>query len=296
MPRITPLILFAALCLVTLTSCSPSVIPTPMPTNTPTPPPPALGAGFRFSTYGPWNDPGPEYWVRVGQEMAAKFPGSVPEAIWIVANVGAPGSILTFPGSSENMLIHFTSRDRNEDTLTLFDQMGGRVWLQVEPGNAPVEELLRIVLERYAHHPCVVGVGVDVEWYHSVDEPEGVAVSDEEAAAWLAVAREYDPSYRLFLKHWEESMMPPTLRDGLLFVDDSQQFTSLDQMVEEFAGWGQFFAPAPVAFQFGYPDDQKWWSAYDDPPAALGQAILDRVPNTQGLYWVDFTVLEVFKP
>jgi hypothetical protein len=90
--------------------------------------------------------------------------------------------------------------------------------------------------------------------------------------------------------------MPPTLRDGLLFVDDSQQFTSLDQMVEEFAGWGQFFAPAPVAFQFGYPDDQKWWSAYDDPPAALGQAILDKVPNTQGLYWVDFTVLEVFKP
>jgi hypothetical protein len=54
--------------------------------------------------------------------------------------------------------------DGNEEALTLFDEMGAQVWLQVEPGNAPVEDLIHIVLERYGHHPSVVGVGVDVEW------------------------------------------------------------------------------------------------------------------------------------
>ena len=29
-----------------------------------------LGAGFRYSAYGPDYDPGPQYWRRVGQEMA----------------------------------------------------------------------------------------------------------------------------------------------------------------------------------------------------------------------------------
>ena len=90
-------------------------------------------------------------------------------------------------------------------------------------------------------------------------------------------------------------MLPPTLRQGLVFVDDSQQFESLDQMVAEFTDWGNAFAPAPVAFQFGYPDDRKWWGKFDDPARMIGEAILKSVPNTQGLYWVDFTVLQVFK-
>jgi hypothetical protein len=69
---------------------------------------------------------------------------------------------------------------------------------------------------------------------------------------------------------------------------------SLDAMVAEFAEWGRAFLPAPVAFQYGYPSDRPWWSLLDDPPRRIGQAILDRVPNTSGLYWVDFTVLDVF--
>jgi len=79
-------------------------------------------------------------------------------------------------------------------------------------------------------------------------------------------------------------------------VDDSQMFPSLAKMVAEFAKWGRYFAPAPVAFQFGYPDDKKWWGSFDDPPRTIGEAILSAVPNTAGLYWVDFTVLQVFPP
>jgi hypothetical protein len=253
-----------------------------------------LAAGFRYSVYGPEYNPGPEYWREVGEKMAAKFPGAVPSAVWIVGHLKGQGSELSFPGRSDNPLIQFTSSDENEATLALFDRAGVQAWLQVEPGNAPVEELIHLMLDRYGQHPCVVGVGVDVEWYRSVDEPDGQAVSDAEAAAWLAAARRHDPAYRLFVKHWLIEKMPPTLRDGLFFIDDSQILPSAEAMVDEFAAWGRAFAPAPVGFQIGYETDRPWWSKMADPPGELGRQILERIPNTRGIYWVDFTVLEVF--
>jgi hypothetical protein len=255
-----------------------------------------LVAGFRYSTYGPEWNPGPAYWRDVGEQMVERFPGAVPGAVWIVGRLAGQGTELSFPGQSGDPLVRFTAADENEETLTLFDQGGFECWLQVEPGNAAVEPLIHLVLDRYGHHPCVVGVGVDVEWYRSVDEPDGEAVGDEEAAAWLAAARSHRPEYRLFLKHWLIEKLPPTVRDGILFIDDSQIFPSLDAMVAEFVEWGEAFAPAPVGFQVGYETDRPWWRELADPPAEIGRRILDVVPNTEGLYWVDFTVLEVFPP
>jgi hypothetical protein len=256
----------------------------------------SLGAGFRFSTYGPDHDPGAAYWAGVGQAMAQRFPGSVPESVWIVGRLHGEGTMLSFPAAVDHPLIATAAEDGNEEVLALFDRMGGRVWLQVEPGHAPVETLIDLMLERYGHHPSVIGVGVDVEWYRSTKTPEGQAVTDAEARAWLAAARAHDPRYRLFLKHWEIGKMPPTVRDGLLFIDDSQQLPSLQAMVEEFTQWGRAFAPAPVGFQYGYESDRPWWQALDDPPGDIGRAFLDAVPNTEGLYWVDFTALELFPP
>jgi len=255
-----------------------------------------LGAGFRFSTYGPAFDPGPEYWVRVGETMAASIPGAAPETLWIVGRLNGDGVRFNFPVSGEHELIEGAETDENETALDLFDAHGFRVWLQVEPGHAPVEELIDLVMSRYGHHPSVVGFGVDVEWYESTVDPEGTAVTDATAAGWLAAVRRHDPDDRLFLKHWLIEKMPPTLRDGLLFVDDSQILPSLDAMVDEFAEWGRAFAPAPVGFQFGYPSDRPWWHRLANPPADIGRAILAAVPNTRGLYWVDFTVLDVFPP
>jgi hypothetical protein len=56
------------------------------------------------------------------------------------------------------------------------------------------------------------------------------------------------------------------------------------------------FAPAPVAFQYGYPDDRVRWRKLKDPLVDIGKAILKTIPNTTALYWVDFTVLDVFPP
>jgi len=228
--------------------------------------------------------------------MASRFAGATPQGIWIVGQINARGTYLSFPTDQTDRRILGSPIDDNEQVFDLFDELGVQVWLQVEPGEASVEKLIHIVLAQYGHHPCVVGVGVDVEWYHSYENPEGKAVTDAEAAAWVAAAQSHGAHYRLFLKHWLIEKMPPTVREGILFVDDSQQFPSLDTMVEEFAAWGEAFAPAPVAFQFGYGSDRRWWQKLDDPPSAIGERILAAVPNTQGLYWVDFTVLEVFPP
>ena len=264
-------------------------MPSPLPTEL------TLGAGFRFSTYGTY-DPGPDYWVEVGEEMAARFNGSRPTALWIVGNFAGRGTLLTFPGSHPDRLISFSMVDNNEAALARFDEAGFDVWLQVEPGDAPVDELIDVVLDQYGDHPSVIGVGVDVEWFHSDGTPEGRAVTDEEATSWVAAARAHDTSYRVFLKHWETEKLPPTVRDGIVFVDDSQQFASQAALVDEFAAWGAAYPDSPVGFQFGYPADREWWEALADPPGDIGNAILDVAPNTVGLFWVDFTVREVFPP
>lgn len=255
-----------------------------------------LGAGFRYSPYGPAYNPGVEYWVRVAQEMVSRFPSATPEVIWIVSILREQRTCLTFPGTSDDPDVFFSTTDENQLALDRFDQLRFRVWLQVEPGEADVETLFDLVLSQYGHHQCVVGLGVDVEWHHSSTKPEGLPVSDDQASAWLAAARKYNPHYRLFLKHWELSRLPAHQREGILFVDDSQMFSSLDHMLEEFAAWGRHFYPAPVAFQIGYPADKKWWGGFPDPARMLGNAILEAVPNAMGLYWVDFTVLDVFPP
>jgi hypothetical protein len=255
------------------------------------------GAGIRSSTYGRPNDPGPGYWARTGVEIAAKFPGAKPEAIWIVSRLDGRGTQMSFPvPPGGDPLISGMAEDVSEPVLKLFDERGYRVWLQTEPGWAPVDKAFHVMLDRYGHHTCVIGVGVDVEWHRSNNPDKGDPVTDEMAAKWLAAARSHNPAYRMFLKHFREDVMPPAFREGILFVDDSQIFESSDAMIEEFAKWGRTFAPAPVAFQYGYQTDKPWWGKMKDPVKEIGDRILAATPNAEALIWVDFSVRDVFPP
>jgi len=255
------------------------------------------GAGIRSSTYGRPNDPGPAYWARVGVEIAARFPGAKPEAIWIASRLKDRGTQMSFPvPPGGDPLITGMAEDISEPVLQRFDELGYRVWLQTEPGWAPVGQAFHVMLDRYGRHRGVVGVGVDVEWHRSNNPDRGDPVTDDMAKAWLAAARSHNPSYRMFLKHFREDVMPPTVRDGILFVDDSQIFKSADEMIDAFARWGRTFAPAPVGFQYGYQSDKPWWSKMKDPVKEIGDRILASTPNTESLIWVDFSVQDVFPP
>lgn len=259
---------------------------------------PALAAGFRASPYGVTPAPAASYWGEVAEGMAGRFVGATPAGVSIVGVAGDDGvCYLSFPSPGGNWDdIAFTGDDENEEALDWFDRNGVKVWLQVEPADADVDDLVELVMDQYAHHESVVGFGIDVEWFKFHDYPDGKAVTDEKAAQWRDEVQAWNPGYSLFLKHWLADRMPPTERDGLLFVDDGQGVGSLGALVASFDDWGRAFAPAPVAFQFGYASDRGWWKDLDDPPAEIGQALLDEIPNTTGLLWVDFTVEEVFPP
>lgn len=275
------------------------------------PAPAPARAGLRASPYGPRGPvPDAAYWTRSAKSMAERFPGSSPSFIWIVSTMERDPSKpsgrsftsrtrLTFPapesgaGSFENMI--FADEDVNEPYLEAFDRAGCKVWLQVEPAMADVPALINLVMDRYGRHPCVIGFGIDVEWYRwSERDNEGVAVTDEQARAWSKLLRSRDSGYLLFLKHWEQSQLPPTYRQGVVFVDDSQIFRSLEELRLEFSRWARWFNPAPVAFQFGYPSDRPWWKKLPDPPADIGRAVLGAAANISDLYWVDFTVREIW--
>lgn len=268
-------------------------------------------AGLRSSPYGARQPfPGVDYWLNASRDMARRFPGSAPAFVWIVstmerdqqrkeAQVYTSRTRLTFPApagsdrSYENII--FAGQDANEAYLQEFDRVGCRVWLQVEPAMADIPTLIDLVMERYHHHPCVIGFGVDVEWHRwSEQDNEGVAVTDDQARLWVERLRRWNPEYLLFLKHWEKDKLPPTYREGLAFIDDSQIFKSLEEIVLEFARWARWFYPSPVGFQFGYPSDRPWWQKLSDPPSAIGRAILEAAPNTTDLFWVDFTMKEIW--
>jgi hypothetical protein len=308
-----PLTILILIMVVVLSACT--FLPTtPAPANTLIPTerttempaqPDSLHAGLRSSSYGPQAPfPDSTYWTETSQAMAALFPASQPALVWIVGEINSDGStgmaMLSFPApagqESAYTNILFSGVDRNEAYLSAFDRNGIKVWLQVEPGDADLPTLIDLVLQHYGSHPCVIGFGVDVEWYkwNHDSSPEGTAVTDAEARIWSERVRSHNPNYQLFLKHWLTEKMPPTYRSGIMFLDDSQQFADLAGMVDEFKRWGSTFAPAPVGFQYGYEADQTWWGRLANPPRAIGQELIRDIPNVTDLFWVDFTMEQIW--
>ncbi|MDH5442992.1 MAG: fibronectin type III domain-containing protein [Hadesarchaea archaeon] len=257
-------------------------------------------AGCRQSSYGISPLPVKEEWERDMMTMASYWPGSTGAGIWIVGTYPETGvtCYLEFPspnGSYEN--IAFDDVDRHENYLAYFDTHGIKVWLQVEPAFADMCTLIDLVLDRYGSHPCVLGFGVDVEWYRYTSQQNwGQPVTDEEAENWEARVKLHNENFTLFLKHFTWDWMPPNYRGDIVFVDDSQKLRNLGAMVSEFATWASTFYPNDVLFQFGYPADEKWWSKLANPPKDIGDALDDAIPNNMGVFWVDFTLRTVFPP
>lgn len=256
-------------------------------------------AGVRSSNYGIKPFPEPAAWQKALDGMHGYFPGSTPCAIWIVGEFKRPRTChLFFPSDGQSYpFIEFEEADKHESFLSAFDKTGTKVFLQVEPADADMLTLIDLVLGRYKHHPCVIGFGVDVEWHREADKPEwGVPVNDRTAQEWEARVKSHNPSYRLFLKHWDLNWMPKTYRGDIVFVDDGQGVKDLDALVDAFQSrWADYFKPNTVFFQVGYNSDKPWWQKLANPPETIGKAIAARVKQNCGIIWVDFSLRDVFK-
>jgi hypothetical protein len=212
----------------------------------------------------------------------------------VVSNSGCQ---LGFPNPTPGTTypnVTFKSTDENEAYLNAFDAAGVKVWLQVEPGDADMLTLIDLVMRQYSRHPSVIGFGIDVEWYKKKGNPNGKAVTDAEASVWVSKLQTFNSSYLIFTKHWLKEKMPPTFRNSIVFINDGQGVRSMDALVDVFAAWGQAFYPAPVGFQYGYSKDKRWWKELANPPRDIGNAILNRVPNTTDLLWVEFTATDIW--
>jgi hypothetical protein len=272
------------------------------PKTRPLPPPRddsgrVIYAGVRSSAYGIKPFPAPGEWRTAIEAMAAYYPGSTPCAVWIVGTFKGPRTCrLYFPGDGQRYRnIEFDAVDRHEEYLDLFDRAGIKVWLQVEPADADPETLIDLVLGRYGRHACVIGFGIDVEWYREAENPKrGAKVDDDLARRWETRVKSYNPRFTLFLKHWDNRWMPPTYRGEILFVDDSQIFQSFEEAVAEFVtAWADYFYPSRVAFQIGYRSDKPWWKKLPAPPRTWGEAIRRRIRQDCGVIWVDFSLRDV---
>jgi len=261
-----------------------------MPTPTPAPQPyDGINIGFgaaRFSMAPPF--PGHKYWGKAGKYASGKFPGASTEGIWVIGGVLQGGNCyLNFPSSKTYSYITFSGTDENEPYLDYFDKNGISIILQVEPGMADVDTVLKLVLDRYSHHPCVTGMGVDVEWNQAPACWGGKPVTDEEAARWYKLINNYtwrssaesgiwnyppsstDKKFLLALTHWKKEKMPPTYREGIYFLYDGFRFSSLSEMMKYCIAWGQSFPDNPVGYYIGFPDDRALWGSYDDPCYAM---------------------------
>jgi len=244
-----------------------------------------------------WLGLSPEYWVNLTKKVASSIPGTSPAGIAIVGDVSIQTGIcmLSFPSNQTYPHVLFGNQDIDEDYLTAFDDNGIKIWVQVEPGFADVDQLIDLVLGRYSHHPCVLGFGIDLEWRWG-DTKETVPVTDEEANRWVNKIKQYNPDFKLFLKHWLPKNMPPTAREGIVFIDDAQNFEGLDPLVQEFKSWGENFSETDVGFQVGYRRDREWWSKLENPPREVGLALIQNIPNCRFVFWTDETILELFVP
>jgi hypothetical protein len=253
-------------------------------------------AGVRMSDYGISPFPSEIRLEEFAYNMSSSFDNAVPAVLLVIGEIQEDYKTchLYFPSNRSIRNVSFEANDRFESYLDYFDEVGVKVFLQVESGNANVSRLIRKILSRYHHHPSVAGFGVDVEWYKIKRNAEGKRVSNRNARKWERIVKSYNPDYRLFLKHWEQTKMPSKYRGDIIFVDDSQGFSGLNSMVNEFTNWIDAFPQNTVFFQYGYEADKPWWDNLNNPPVDIANAILN-VDDSAGVFWVDFTIDDLEK-
>jgi hypothetical protein len=258
-------------------------------------------AGARSSSYGIRPFPSGEGWVKALKTMGDYFPGSTPVGIWIVGRLhgASTGISLEFPrptdGKDYGPLVNFSDFDKHEPYLNQFDKDGIKVFLQIEPGFGDVGNCIDLVLKQYQRHPSVIGFGVDVEWFQNARNGRSNAIAtDAVVKAWDAKVKSFNMKYRLFVKHFRIDNLPPTYRGDVVFVDDSQQVSSLESFLAEYKDFADFFYPNTVMYQIGYRSDRVWWDTLAIPiPKTLGEKLAAQTRQDCGIVWVDFTLRDV---
>jgi hypothetical protein len=282
---------------------------TAFPKDIPTPTDTGKYSGWRSSNCddGYQLQQGPHYWINTAGTITSSFAGATPSGVFIIGLIqgdvpaNSTDVLLQFPGTDGNHIL-YSAVDTVESYLDEFDKAGTKIWIQVESADADVSSLIDIIFTRYGSHPCIIGFGLDGEWYKysSYSDPDtpGQPFTNAEQTAWVNKLHTYNANYKLFLKHWRPEHMPTSNNTSVVYVSDNAQFADYADMMTKFETWGSTFSTRNVAFQVGYPyDEVNVWSALmPDPMAQIGADLFANISNCVGVYWVDFSIMNVYPP
>ena len=276
--------------------------------------------GFGDNKRGTRDFPTPDEAVAVMKNIAKKFgENTIPSAVWIIGGIITMHNLdydvcphtndsafcrLEFPENPESptndpMYIRFSDTDKHTPYLEKFDKEGIKVYLQVEPGRAKMEELIRLCLDKYGHHPSVAGFGVDVEWYPSNGETNGpgekihTPLTPSHLKDLDSLVKLYNKDFKVMAKHFNANYVGGKSVGDVIYINSSQWYDNLNELAVNFANWADRFYPNEVGYQLCYPDDYGWWKNLNDPIKDISKAIFNKMKNKDqkiNIYCVDFSI------
>ena len=208
-----------------------------------------LFVGLRRSSYGLRKQNGDDaWWVSRAVRFATNFPGAQPLILQIVSGYQDDGSTEIefrkpegYQGSTANMTFRRGSKLNHEQALAAYDAHGVKALLQFEPGNADVAACFELAHQAFQHHPCVIGMAIDAEWFRTKESKDqtGLPIPDAEARRWMEQVLRFNPNWLLVLKHFEAKHLPATYRHpNLWLLTDSQEFAGQTGVDERHARLG----------------------------------------------------------
>jgi hypothetical protein len=270
-------------------------------------------AGWRSSYYGTQENghgqTDPPYFVCVAQSEATKYPGSKAGGLYILGGIGTSETNMPFsrpPGSANIPNVFYDTTGawgpNPEPFLSAFDAAGMEVILQVEPGRADISQLATMILNNFKNHPCVVGFGVDVEWWNSSGNSNSNPIPVSVVNSLVNAVHAINPLYKVVLKHYDPSVLPTGIF-GVTYLLDGCGYNSFNEAVSDYVNWAQTFSSpnTDIGYQMLYvsigedctPNDHNWWGSLNNPEVQLINAVYTSVPTAKIYcsYIVDFSLL-----
>ena len=174
---------------------------------------------------------------------------------------------IPFPYPDSGSLRSSSQIDRVEPYLEQFDEADQNVILSIQPGKVDPLQLIEILLSRYGHHRCIIGINVDLEWKKT---GEANHASNEERDAWLYAIKQHDPDMKLFLTYFLDYTHFPDDAKDLVILFDGEGATQ-SKLLKRYEELASHFKS--VGIYTGYRSSH--------PQTAPDERILAAAPNTQ---------------
>ena len=229
---------------------------------------PSIAEASQQYSEGVWNNfnftrPATD-WSDAAREFAAE--GSLIDLVVAQENLDQ-FTYIPFSHPDSGYLRSSSQIDWIEPYLQKFDETDQKVILSIQPGRVDPLQLVQILLSRYGHHRCIMGINVDLEWKQT---GEANYVSNEERDAWLYAIKQHDPDLKLFLTYFRDYAHFPDDADDLVILFDGEGAAQME-LLEQYGDLAGHFKS--VGIYTGYRSSH--------PQTAPIDRIMDAASNTQ---------------